>query len=380
MALIMKYYDNIHRYMETHGDSRTKDWPMMSSPFPTLLVCLTYVYIVKVLGPRLMENRKPFRLQNTLVVYNAIQVIFSAWLFYECLMGGWWGHYSFRCQPVDYSDSPVTKRMVHACWWYYFSKFTEFLDTIFFVLRKKTSQVTTLHVIHHGCMPMSVWFGVKFTPGGHSTFFGLLNTFVHIVMYTYYMFSAMGPQYQKYLWWKKYLTTFQMVQFILIMVHAFQLLFIDCNYPKAFVWWIGMHAVMFFFLFNEFYKAAYKGRRTEYKNFFMFLLQRREKGCDSDSKPIKSNGYGPLNGMCMIIDDQQAQQTSTANGHANGHANGKVNGLKNGYKQANGNSTNMNGSAYKNGSTVANGHNTSNGSSKLRGELPATLTQRKIQK
>jgi len=44
------------------------------------------------------------------------------------------------------------------------------------------------------------------------------------------------------------------------MVHAFQLLFIDCNYPKAFVWWIGMHAVMFFFLFNEFYKAAYRSR------------------------------------------------------------------------------------------------------------------------
>lgn len=42
------------------------------------------------------------------------------------------------------------------------------------------------------------------------------------------------------------------------MVHAFQLLFIDCNYPRAFVWWIGMHAVMFLFLFNEFYKSTYK--------------------------------------------------------------------------------------------------------------------------
>lgn len=104
------------------------------------------------------------------------------------------------------------------------------------------------------------------------------------------MFSAMGPQYQKYLWWKKYLTTLQMVrqiiyyiangltwilfsfefipqvQFILIMVHAFQLLFIDCDYPKAFVWWIGMHAVMFFFLFNEFYKAAYKNRAMVSEN------------------------------------------------------------------------------------------------------------------
>lgn len=29
-------------------DPRTKDWPLMSSPFPTLAICLTYVYIVKV--------------------------------------------------------------------------------------------------------------------------------------------------------------------------------------------------------------------------------------------------------------------------------------------------------------------------------------------
>lgn len=108
----------------------------------------------------------------------------------------------------------------------------------FFVMRKKYDQVTTLHVIHHGIMPLSVWFGVKFTPGknfeaffaqkkterkltksvslfagGHSTFFGLLNTFVHIIMYTYYMLAAMGPQMQRYLWWKRYLTALQMVIF-----------------------------------------------------------------------------------------------------------------------------------------------------------------------
>lgn len=128
-------------------------------------------------------------------------------------------------------------------------------------------------------MPLSVWFGVKFTPGGHSTFFGFLNTFVHIIMYSYYLIAALGPQYQKYLWWKKYLTTIQMVpiaksfklffamyfllqiQFVLVMVHAFQLLFVDCNYPKAFVWWIGMHAVMFYFLFSNFYKQTYIGHK-----------------------------------------------------------------------------------------------------------------------
>lgn len=181
-------------------------------------------------------------------------------------MGGWWGEYSFRCQPVDHGTTGRAMRMVHACWWYYFSKFTEFFDTFFFVMRKKTSQVSTLHVIHHGCMPMSVWFGVKFTPGGHSTFFGLLNTFVHIVMYTYYLFSALGPQFQKYLWWKKYLTVLQMIQFVLVMVHAFQLLFWnECNYPSAFAYFIGAHAVMFYFLFSNFYKRAYVERKPKEK-------------------------------------------------------------------------------------------------------------------
>lgn len=46
----------------------------------------------------------------------------------------------------------------------------------------------------------------------HSAFFiGLLNTFVHIVMYSYYGLAALGPHMQKYLWWKRYLTSLQLV-------------------------------------------------------------------------------------------------------------------------------------------------------------------------
>lgn len=34
--------------MDNKSDPRTADWPLMSSPFPTIAICLTYVYIVKV--------------------------------------------------------------------------------------------------------------------------------------------------------------------------------------------------------------------------------------------------------------------------------------------------------------------------------------------
>ena len=260
--VVRSLYDGYRDLMDNKSDPRVNDWAMMSSPIPTLAICLFYVYFVKVLGPKLMENRKPFNLRRVMIFYNLFQVIFSTWLFRESLVSGWGGQYSFRCQPVDYSQNPLAVRMAQGCWWYYFSKFTEFMDTIFFVLRKKNDHISTLHVIHHGCMPMSVWFGVKFTPGGHSTFFGLLNTFVHIVMYAYYLLAALGPWIQPYLWWKKYLTSLQMIQFVMVMIHAFQLLFIDCNYPKAFVWWIGMHAIMFYFLFREFYTEAYRRRKS----------------------------------------------------------------------------------------------------------------------
>jgi len=39
---------------------------------------------------------------------------------------------------------------------------------VFFILRKKYNQVSFLHVFHHGIMPVSWWFGVKFVPGINS--------------------------------------------------------------------------------------------------------------------------------------------------------------------------------------------------------------------
>lgn len=79
-------------------------------------------------------------------------------------------------------------------------------------------------------------------------------------MYFYYMIAAMGPNYQKYIWWKKYLTAFQMVQFVAIFIHQFQLLFRECDYPKGFMVWIGLHGAMFLFLFSDFYKTKYTSK------------------------------------------------------------------------------------------------------------------------
>jgi hypothetical protein len=49
-----------------------------------------------------------------------------------------------------------------------------------------------------------------------------------------------------------------MAQFIGIMIHGFQLAFLDdCGFPRQFSYYIAAHAVLFFCLFTEFYVRAY---------------------------------------------------------------------------------------------------------------------------
>ncbi len=55
-------------------DVRVDSWPLMSSPLPTLLLCATYFYCVKFLGPRIMKDRKPWECKNWLIAYNLAQV------------------------------------------------------------------------------------------------------------------------------------------------------------------------------------------------------------------------------------------------------------------------------------------------------------------
>ncbi|GFR06632.1 elongation of very long chain fatty acids protein AAEL008004 [Trichonephila clavata] len=289
----MVWREAVQLYNHTfeNADPRVKDWPLMQSPFPTLVICLSYVYVVKYLGPSIMKNRQPLDIRWLMALYNFVMVIFSFLIFYYFGIYGWFGSYNFKCQPVDYSYSPQALGMANVCWWFYISKFIEFTDTIFFVMRKKNNQISTLHVIHHGIMPMSVWLGLKFTPGGHSTFFAFVNSFVHILMYFYYGLAALGPHVAKYLWWKKYMTTIQMVQFIMIFAHSFQLLFVKCNYPRGFMFWIGFHAVLFWFLFAEFYKNSYQKGKSKDKMKANGDASSVKNGYKLNSGHSYSNGY-----------------------------------------------------------------------------------------
>ena len=62
---------------------RTDGWFLMSSPLPTIFLCVSNVYIVKVWGPNYMKNREPLNIKNFLIIYNFLQVILSTYIFVQ---------------------------------------------------------------------------------------------------------------------------------------------------------------------------------------------------------------------------------------------------------------------------------------------------------
>lgn len=55
----------------------------MEHPLYTIALVLLYLLWVLILGPFYMRDRKPYTLRRTLVIYNALQVAVSAYMFYE---------------------------------------------------------------------------------------------------------------------------------------------------------------------------------------------------------------------------------------------------------------------------------------------------------
>ena len=85
-GLVRMALEQYTEILTTVSDPRVSDWPLMNSPIPTFAIVLLYLYSVTILGPRIMANRKPFRLRKILVAYNAFQVVFSLGMMYEVII------------------------------------------------------------------------------------------------------------------------------------------------------------------------------------------------------------------------------------------------------------------------------------------------------
>ena len=77
-------------------DKRLDGFPLMSSIWPSIYICLLYIFLVKVVGPKLMRERDALKLDLPVGCYNSIQFMFELlvipWLsVYYFSEGNGWG-------------------------------------------------------------------------------------------------------------------------------------------------------------------------------------------------------------------------------------------------------------------------------------------------
>ncbi|XP_055933505.1 elongation of very long chain fatty acids protein 4-like [Argiope bruennichi] len=255
----MTFIEHMKETLES-GDPIVRRWPMVETNYLPFLYSFLYVIFVTKVGPSLMKNRKPFELRYLMIAYNfALVTIYFVCVSALIYMFFTTDAYYRVCYPTEIKRYHYTYYAATAGWIIYILKYVEYADTIFFVLRKKNHLITNLHVIHHAILPILGWILFRSERSGFQFVPGVTNSIVHIVMYTYYGLAAIGPEVQKHLWWKEYLTRMQILQFIVIILFVTVILPITgCTPTKHGIYIDIAFALIFLSLFINFYTKTYK--------------------------------------------------------------------------------------------------------------------------
>ncbi|XKL62135.1 hypothetical protein PGB90_001968 [Kerria lacca] len=112
-------------------------------------------------------------------------------------------------------------------------------------------------------MVLFTWVYLKYIKGEQGAVVGWINAVVHTIMYSYYFLSALGPEMQKYLWWKRYITKLQMIQFVIIIFYMTSLLIAKCDVPKTLTLLLFIQGVTFLVLFTNFYIRSYVNKKDK---------------------------------------------------------------------------------------------------------------------
>lgn len=139
----------------------------MSSPYLLMSMFAAYLWMIFKSLPEFMASRKPYNLSLVIRVYNIFQVLACGYFVAKFHVCGFSFRDTWQCtQPRD--DEPLAGNLMTLLelhWLFIFLRLFEFIETIFFILRRKFSQVTKLHIYHHISTVALLWIHLKFNGG-----------------------------------------------------------------------------------------------------------------------------------------------------------------------------------------------------------------------
>ncbi|RLN10465.1 hypothetical protein BBJ28_00024621 [Nothophytophthora sp. Chile5] len=198
-------------------------------------------------------------------IYNPLQVVLCSYMTVEAVMQAYRNGYSLTPCNAFIPDKPVMGNLMYM---FYLSKLLDFFDTFFIVTGKKWKQLSVLH-LHitlltldtHAhppsalfCCQQIYWAIFRTTYDGDLYMTIILNGGVHTIMYMYYFVSAHTHE----IWWKPYLTSLQMLQFLFMNTQGYLMVSRSCPgtpYKIPIMYLIYVQSL--FWLFMNFFIVNY---------------------------------------------------------------------------------------------------------------------------
>lgn len=255
--------DFIHRFDFVYNETALSSvWVLSTAPL---------YFLILLLLKKIVEWRgKPFHFNALVIGHNwFLSVVSMVLLIFMVLeLGQMMNRTSFFSVFCDVEGRHSRGSIYYLYFINYLLKYVELWDTVLLCLRGKPTPF--LHVYHHAATLLLCWTQLLF----HSCVQWVpitINLFIHVIMYAYYALHAMGVD----VWWKKYLTTMQIIQFVFALIGCFggfvpRLMHEFSNGARGYNChgnvtggWIGVGILFsYLLLFIRFYQQTYQQRRS----------------------------------------------------------------------------------------------------------------------
>ena len=188
----------------------------LSTHISVATVILAYLIVVYALKDYVRHRGKPFDLRLVSVAYNAALSVMSAYLLYQhcVVMHRLLSNHSLWSVLCDERAQHLAGAKTLSLYIIYATKYLELSDTVLLCLRGKSTPF--IHLYHHAITAFFAYIGLREGTCLAWTM-PILNLTVHVFLYAYFALVESGRR----VWWKRYLTLMQVIQFWLIMIPTF---------------------------------------------------------------------------------------------------------------------------------------------------------------
>ncbi|KAI0243586.1 hypothetical protein L0F63_004208, partial [Massospora cicadina] len=232
-----------------------------ATPFTTSLIYLLVVVLWSSFNRKRKPNRTGASLRAFVALHNLALMLFSLLTFYHSAgilsqiltdMG------SIRQRFCDGDNKYWRAGFFYWGWLFYLSKYYEVIDTAIILVKGRIPSL--LQSYHHAGAIVGMWSLIRTSSPG-TWIFVTLNSFVHTVMYAYYILTTLGYKLPG----KRYITYMQIVQFFVGSLIALLYLVANCatTIQNASMVFNLAYVAPLTFLFYRFAQNTYAKRKGD---------------------------------------------------------------------------------------------------------------------